>query len=234
MIAVTPCERKALKKFRQYVKKNAQPHDGSPLAVRIRQTGRQRKSTLAEQVSLPESDAHHLFSPSLLMAVSRSIEDMAGDMGEGELIASFQNFAHFAPHKERYCKLSKKLHTVRVWGEGKAPTGCQNIDFLSGCHPKIARYWMVLFASPDCRAVLLCKQVNKTSKLEDKRFVGFYSFNPYLVQSIRWRFNLLSCGLGKVVDLWEKSFPLPDVRMQEVDAYLKKSPRKAVSRRLSR
>ena len=59
------------------------------------------------------------------------------------------------------------------------------------------------------------RQVNKATKFADKKFVGFYSFNPYLVQSIRWRFNLLSCGLSKVIAHWEKSVSLPrpeDVR----------------------
>jgi hypothetical protein len=80
---------------------------------------------------------------------------------------------------------------------------------------------MVLLDSVPCHAILFCKLVNRTADFADRKFVGFYSFNPYLVQSIRWRFNLLSCGLGKVVNLWEKSFPLPEIKAREIESYLK-------------
>ncbi len=224
MIAVTPCERRALKKFRHYIKEHAKPLKGLPLAVRLCGASKQKKSTLGKEVSIPESDVHHLLSAPLILALSHTIEDIAMETGEGELIASFQHLDNFEIHKKRYCTISKSIDTVRVWGEGEKPKGCKEIDFVSACHPKIARYWMVLFDSPHCRAVLMCKQINRAVQFEDKRFVGFYSFNPYLVQSIRWRFNLLTSGLCKMVNHWEKSFPLPDLNVREVDAFLKKSP----------
>ncbi len=224
MIAVTPCERRALKKFRFYIKQYAEPFQGSPLAVRLRHAPKTHKTLLAERVCIPDSDAHHLFQPPLMQAISRSIEDIAAETGEGELIATFQDFDHFEEQKKRYCEISKKVDAVRVWGDGAIPKGCPKIDFVLSSHPKVSRYWMVLFDSPHCRAILLCKQINKATEFQEKKFVGFYSFNPYLVQSIRWRFNLLSCGLCKVVNLWEKSFPLPNLLMRDVDSYLKKFP----------
>lgn len=225
MIAVTPCERRALKKFRGYVKKYAEPLDGSPQAVRIHHCA-EKHPTLGEPVKIPESDRHHLFSASLIQAISHTILDLAEEVGEGELIATMQDFSQFTPQKKRYCDLSDKIDRVRVWGDGIPPKGCRHIDFVRTDHPKIIRYWMVLFDSPHCRAVLLCKQINKTEDFADKKFVGFFSFNPYLVQSIRWRFNLLSCGFGKVINHWEKSFPLPGVSARDADSYLKHLPAK--------
>jgi hypothetical protein len=81
----------------------------------------------------------------------------------------------------------------------------------------------VLFDSQVSRAVLLCKQVNRATAFEDKKFIGFYSFNPYLVQSIRWRFNLLSSGLSRVISHWERAYPFPDLKMRDLEKYLKRS-----------
>lgn len=220
MIAETPCERKALKKFRSYVLKHAKPLEDSAWAVRVHHHHKERKTLLGEEVSIPENDAHHVISTPLMCAISHAIEDMAMEAGQGELIATFQNLSEFVPVQDRYRALARKLDYVRIWGEGVPPKGCRDIDFITTFHPKVSRYWMVLFDSPKFRAILFSKQVNRTSHLPDRKFVGFYSFNPYLVQSIRWRFNLLSCGLVKVVNLWEKSFPLPEVKQRDLEAYL--------------
>ena len=139
----------------------------------------------------------------------------------GELIATFQEFENFLPEKKRYVSLAEDLDAVRVWGHGTVPKNCGKVDFVQTNDERIGRYWLVLFDSPDARAVLLGRQVNKATKFEDKKFVGFYSFNPYLVQSIRWRFNLLSCGLSKVIAHWEKSVSLPDLKMGDLERYLK-------------
>ena len=126
---------------------------------------------------------------------------------KGELIATFQDFKNFLPEKNRYMSLAEDLDAVRVWGCGEVPKKCGKVDFIQTDDERLKRYWLVLFDSPDTRAVLLCKQVNKAAQFADKKFIGFYSFNPYLVQSIRWRFNLLSCGLSKVISHWENPSP---------------------------
>ena len=41
------------------------------------------------------------------------------------------------------------------------------------------------------------------------------------MQSIRWRFNLLSCGLSRVISHWEKSFPFPDLKMRDLDRLIR-------------
>ena len=80
---------------------------------------------------------------------------------------------------------------------------------------------------PDCRkarrkSACTGRSSRLEKKFEEKKFIGFYSFNPYLVQSIRWRFNLLSCGLSRVITHWEKSFPFPDLKMRDLDRLIRK------------
>ena len=179
------------------------------------------KVRLGDLVTIPDSDLHHVMDSAAMLAISHAIEDIAAEERQGELIATFQDFKNFLPHKSRYMGLAEDLDAVRVWGCGTVPKKCGKVDFIQADEERLLRYWLVLFDSEHVRAVLLCKQVNKAEKFEDKKFIGFYSFNPYLVQSIRWRFNLMSCGLSRVISHWEKSFPFPDLKMRDLDRMIR-------------
>jgi hypothetical protein len=221
MLAVTACERNAGRKFRDYLKKHGEAILDGKRAVRVHQCRKTNKATLGEAVYVPGSDVHHILDSEVMLAVSHSIEDLAMDIGKGELIATFQDLSNFEPQRQRYVALAEKLDAVRVWGAGEIPQGCRGIDFIVTNDPKVRKYWLVLFESPTCRAILLCRQVNQSTEFARKRFVGFYSFNPYLVQSIRWRFNLLTSGLSRILRHWEKTFPFPDCKAKEVEAHFR-------------
>lgn len=216
MLAVTACERNAGRKFHEYLQRYKAEIQGAKRAVRIHHCRKTDQTTLGDAVFVPESDVHHVLAAEVMLAVSHAIEDLAGDIGRGELIAAVQDFAFFEPHRDRYRLLAGKVDAVRVWGAGTPPKKCPGVDFVVAEEPKIRRYWLVLFDSPTCRAILLCRQINQTQTFANKKFVGFYSFNPFLVQSIRRRFNLLSCGLTKIVQLLEKSYPLPDLKPGDI------------------
>jgi hypothetical protein len=218
MLAKTSCEKATSKKFKAKLKPYHHRFEGAK-AIQVH-SGRD-EVRLGEVVKIPDSDLHHVMDSDSMLAISHAIEDIAGEERTGELIATFQNFENFKPHRARYMSLAEDLDAVRVWGCGKPPQKCGKVDFIVADENKLLRYWLVLFDSTDTRAVLLCKQVNKAEKFEDKKFVGFYSFNPYLVQSIRWRFNLLSCGLSRVIAHWEKTFPFPDLKMRDLDRMIR-------------
>jgi hypothetical protein len=221
MLAKTSCEKATTKKFRAKLKPYHHHFDRCPKAIAVHHGRSSGKVRLGDVVTIPDSDLHHVMDPEAMLAISHAIEDIAGEERRGELIATFQNFENFLPHRARYMSLAEDLDAVRVWGCGKPPQKCGKVDFIVADDAKLLRYWLVLFDSPHARAVLLCKQVNKAEKFEDKKFLGFYSFNPYLVQSIRWRFNLLSCGLTRVIAHWERSFPFPDLKMRDLDRMIR-------------
>jgi hypothetical protein len=221
MLAKTRCERSTTKKFRAKLKPYHHHFDKCSKAVCVHNGRTSQQVRLGDLVKIPDSDLHHVMDSEAMLAISHAIEDVAGETRKGELIATFQDFKNFLPEKQRYMSLAEDLDAVRVWGFGQPPKNGGKIDFIQTNEERLKRYWLVLFDSEDARAVLLCKQVNKATKFEDKKFIGFYSFNPYLVQSIRWRFNLLSCGLSKVIAHWEKSFPFPDLKMCDLERYLK-------------
>jgi len=220
MLAKTKCEQSANKKFKAKLKPYHHHFKSCSKAVCVHHGRTKDKVRLGDLVTIPDSDLHHVMDPEAILAISHAIEDIAAEERQGELIATFQDFKNFLPHKNRYISMAEDLDAVRVWGDGEPPKKCGKVDFVQ-VNGQLLRYWLVLFDSPHVRAVLLCKQVNKATELADKKFLGFYSFNPYLVQSIRWRFNLMSCGLTKMVAHWEKSFPFPDLKMRDLDRLIK-------------
>jgi hypothetical protein len=221
MIGRTKCEQATNRKFKSKLKPYGHHFDKCGHAVKVHH-GRARKAVrLGDLVKIPDSDLHHVMESEAILAISHAIEDLASETRRGELIATFQDFKNFLPQRKRYMNLAEDLDAVRVWGTGAVPKNCGKVDFVRSEDKRMERYWLVLFDSPHTRAVLLCKQVNKAETFPEKKFIGFYSFNPYLVQSIRWRFNLLSCGLDRVFNHWEKSFPFPDLKMRDLDRYIK-------------
>jgi hypothetical protein len=221
MLAKTNCEKATTKKFRAKLKPYHHHFKKCSKAVAVHHGRTQDKVRLGDLVTIPDSDLHHVMDSEAMLAISHAIEDIAAEEGQGELISTFQDFENFKQYKSRYMRLAEELDTVRVWGCGKVPQKCGKVDFIQADEAKLLKYWLVLFDSEHARAVLLCKQVNKAEKFEDKKFIGFYSFNPYLVQSIRWRFNLMSCGLSRVISHWEKSFPFPDFKMRDLDRLIR-------------
>jgi len=221
MFAPTSSETKTAKKFKsKLAARLPRNEDGIPRLLRLKGRCPDSKKTLGEAVFVPEHDIVHVFDNEMMLAVSHAIEDLASEVREGELIATFQSFENFLPSKKRYISLASDLDAVRVWGSGKIPKGCPGIDFIATDNPKLMRYWLVVFESQTDHAVMVCRQINETDEIEKKKFVGFYSFCPYLVQSIRWRFNLISSGLNSVVNDWEKSFSLPDINLRDLGPYL--------------
>jgi hypothetical protein len=223
MLARTHCEHATTKRFKTKLKPYHHHFEKCGKAVCVHHGRAGDKVRLGDIVTIPDSDLHHVMDAEAMLAISHAIEDIASEVRRGELIATFQDFKNFLPHRKRYVSLAEDLDAVRVWGSGEVPKNCGKIDFVQAEEERIRRYCLVLFDSQVSRAVLLCKQVNRATKFEEKKFIGFYSFNPYLVQSIRWRFNLLSSGLSRVISHWERAYPFPDLKMCDLERYLKQA-----------
>gem|GEM_PF-759814 len=240
MIAVTRDEDSTAKQFRSILKKYAEDADLQCIKLKTlspKSRGKKARAgkkkpdgvkvtTLGELVQIPESDITHLFNNEAMLAVSHAIEDLASEHREGELISTFQKLQNFLPQKKRYIGLSKDLDAVRVWGEGQPPKGCNRIDFIPIFRPELEKYWLVLFAGRKAHAVLVCHQVNRTDQFDKKIFAGFYSFNPFLVESIRRQFNLMSCGLDSIVNQWEKDYHFASPVMAEIERCFQTQPGK--------
>lgn len=216
MICLTSEEKSSERLFRSRIKPHLKAKKPRTLPASPKHRARG-----AEIVVLPVADVTHLFNHEAMLAVSHAIEDMAGDVGTGELISTFQAVENFSPQQERYLRLAQRLDAVRVWADGEPPARARSIDFIPIFHPELARYWVVLFESPQVHAVLFCKQANDSRHFSQKVFSGFYSFNPFLVRCIRRRFSLLSCGMEGVISHFERHFSphIPDP-LEDIDSLL--------------
>ncbi len=218
MIAATRDETQTHKRFSRLLKPYLAESNAKSLPVAPGSHGR-GVVTLGELVQIPRSDLTHVFNNEAMLAISHAIEDLAAEVRDGELISTFQNLNNFAPQKRRYVGLSKDLDAVRVWGSGTPPKRCGKIDFVPIFRPELEKYWLVLFASDTASTVLVCRQINQASTFDKKLFSGFYSFNPFLVQSIRRQFNLMSCGLDAVVQKLERELNIPTLSLKELSSY---------------
>ncbi len=220
MFGQTPTEKRTARKFHPKLKMHLNSVGGVCHAIKLKRCPVARKTRLDELVRVPVRDITQVFEPNAMLAICHAIEDLAAEAGHGELIATFQHFDNFEPAKNRYINLARGLDAVRVWGAGEPPKKCPGIDFIVLDDSKIMKYWLVLYDGPEDHAVLLGKQINRATDLKKRKFIGFYSFNPYLVRSIRWRFNLLSTGLSKMVNHWDRSHIFPDLKLQDLMVFM--------------
>ena len=174
------------------------------------------KRPLSQAAPVPKHDAVHLFDEVTFGILSDLIEEMAVGSKGGEWTSTVGAFADFAPLRKRYAALGQTLDAVRVWGSGAAPKRITGVDLLAIDSPILAYYRLILFDGPKYSAILLVKELPpvKSKKAKDvtcRRYLGFYSFCPYLLRSIRSRLHLVGCGLGCMLKEWEKTFSLPKI-----------------------
>jgi hypothetical protein len=226
MIVNSKQEEQTGKKFSKVLKPYLEEYDSRIVSLEKHDRSSRKLVHLGEQVKVPASDITHLFSNQAMLAVSHAIEDLASDVREGELISTFQHFDNFKPQKKRYIGLAKDLDAVRVWGEGNPPKRCPRVDFIPVFREELKRYWVVLFSSPHSHAALVCCQVNKSKDFNRKVFAGFYTFNPFVVESIRRQFNLMSIGLDRMVKSFDRQFNIPSLSLKEIEDYFQTSGQK--------
>lgn len=222
MIAETRNEVLTKKRFTKALKPYLVDYQADICGLEPHHAKQRKMVRLGDRVEVPASDITHLFNNKAMLAVSHAIEDMASEVREGELISTFQNFENFQPQKKRYKGLAKDLDAVRVWGEGTPPKRCPQIDFIPLFREEMKRYWVVVFSSPQQHAALICRQVNHSDSFNEKIFAGFYTFNPFVVESFRRQLNLMSVGLDSVVAEFENHFQIPRLSLKEIQNYFER------------
>ncbi len=224
MIAQTSNEVQTQKRFQKVLKPYLHATDSNICSLEPHKANQRKMVRLGARVEVPSADITHLFNNQAMLAVSHAIEDMASEVRAGELISTFQNFKNFQPQKKRYQGLAKDLDAVRVWGEGEPPKRCPQIDFIPLFRKDMKRYWVVVFSSPQQHAALICRQVNESDKFDEKIFAGFYTFNPFVVESFRRQLNLMSVGLDSLVSEFEGQFKIPTLSLKEIQKYFEQEP----------
>jgi hypothetical protein len=152
-----------------------------------------------------------------MLAMTHAIEEFAMEDARGRLMVSFQDFRHFGDHGERYEQLSATLDEVTVLGVGRKPCALNRVRFQGVDGTALRHYWIVVYRGRRHQAVLAGRQVNKTGFIPHKRFVGFYSFVPSIIERLWANVETVADGRAKTLhefDRWH-SLDLAVRRLEE-------------------
>lgn len=141
-----------------------------------------------------EENTFYLFDADAALAFSHTVEDFALDDANGCLLATMQNAAQFGPHRERYRQLATTLKKVELIACGKLPRCNAHLKFKSDTAASIKSFWMVLYEGRKCQAMFLGEQVNDVESFDEKKFTGFYTFNPRIISQARE--DMAECIVG--------------------------------------
>ena len=136
----------------------------------------------------------YLMDAEAMLAASHAIEDLALDEANGRMLASFQDFAGFSSHRERYCQLAATVDEVIVAGTGKKPRPCKRLRFVSADGTALTSFWIVIYQGRRTQAMVLSRQTRETAGLDQRSFFGFYTFDPRLIERVRQDIDALLGG----------------------------------------
>jgi len=125
------------------------------------------------------------FDAEAMSAIGSAIEDLALEEANGRLLTCLQHFTNFEEHRERYLQLAATINGVEVLAGGKLPSRIRGISFIKDGKGSCKEFWGVLYQGRRREAALLCQQTRHGRTFEDKEFVGFYTFTPWLISRIR-------------------------------------------------
>ena len=166
----------------------------------------------AEGTELPQAlapNTFYVFDAEALGAFGHAIEDLALEEANGNLLAAFQTFDNFEPHRERYGHLALTLDNVEVLAAGPFQHRVRRVKFIKDGQSACRQFWAVIFEGRGGQCLFIARQTNRAAAFEEKQFAGFYTFNPWLVTVLRA--NLLSLAAGQGSSLREF------IRQQAID-----------------
>lgn len=131
------------------------------------------------------ANAFGTFDSETMLALTHAVEDLALEDAGGRLLSSFQDFARFHTHRERYTQIAATLDEVLVLGVGRKPRPCAQIQFLNADGTALTDYWMVMYQGSRLDVLAISRQVNQAERIPDKRFRGFFTFDSRLIGRIR-------------------------------------------------
>jgi hypothetical protein len=144
--------------------------------------GRSDGTNVGSDVS--END-FYLFDAEALSALSHAIEEIALEEARGEFLAAIQNFDQFESLQERLWQLAATLDNVQIIASGTTPQPHGHLKFCNAGQSLLNNFWILLFKGPENQILFLCEQANKTANFDEKKFIGFYTFNPRVIELAR-------------------------------------------------
>jgi hypothetical protein len=111
------------------------------------------------------------------------------------LLAAFQQYKNFEPHRERYLHLAATIERVQIFATGTPPRGTRHLKLTRDIKGALQDFWIVLYEGHRRQALMIGRQTNKAAEFDDRQFTGFFTFNPRLIASIRQ--DVLDAAAGR-------------------------------------
>ena len=115
-------------------------------------------------------NAFYLFDAEAMCAVGHAIEDMALEDANGSLLAAFQQFKNFEPHRERYLHLAATIDRAEILATGAAPRSTRHLKFTRDAKGALQDYWIVLYEGRRRQALMIGRQTNQAAAFDYKQF----------------------------------------------------------------
>ena len=148
-----------------------------------------------------KDNTFYQFHADAILALGNAVVDLALEEADGSLLACCQDYGHFEMQREQYGNLANTIDGVEILAAGALPPRSRHIRFLEDRKGACRAYWSVLYEGSRHKAMLLARQINRAQAFEEKEFVGFYTFNSWLIGRLRQ--ELLDLARGRVPVLRE-------------------------------
>jgi hypothetical protein len=144
-------------------------------------------------------NAFYLFDGEAMRAITHAVEDLALEEANGRLMAAFQDFSQFEPHRERYGQLAATIDQVEVIAASTVPRRVRRVAFTTDRRGACRPFWFVLYEGRRAHVLLIGRQMNSAREFEEKQFLGFYTFDPRVLQRVRRDVEDLRAGRGSTM-----------------------------------
>lgn len=171
--------------------------------------------------SLPEPNETFILNRQALLALKHSIEDLATAVTSGRIVTLIQDFQNFEWQRNRYTRLSRNLHSLRVWGIGPPPDLNAPIDFIPTTSSTLKQYRGILFSSNDLCAMLIGKQLQFRFP-DDIYYIGYLSFDPFIIEDTLSRMELVTSGIEPLIQEWENHLNIPAIPFSSLTSFFRK------------
>jgi hypothetical protein len=171
-----------------------------PMDAVVRETDVSANTGASVLTGALSENTFYVFDAEAANAVCHAIEDLALEEANGKVLAAFQDFSDFDDaHRERYDQLAATIEEVEVVAAGKTPRRMRHLKFTRDVRGACKEFRLVLYEGRRCQALFLGQQINKARLLDEKQFVGFYTFSPRLSARIRQDVSDLLSGRSSVL-----------------------------------
>ena len=163
----------------------------------IRETDAAGKAGRAVRGSELKDDTFYVFDAEAACSLSHAVEDVALDAATGTLLGAFQDFKNFEAHREQYRQLAVTIDRVQVCAAGRRPKPARHIRFLRDGKGWLRPYWAVLYSGRARQALLVCREARSAREWDDKKFLGFYTFDARIIARVVEDIQNLAAGRAK-------------------------------------